>query len=203
MAWRANLCDTSLPQRRKRREDWRMGVPFVRPRVGELLFRLYDRPLHPELFDVLLCRTLKRDGYTLSARLTRTGHVLGWTDGRVHLEEVTATPNMELPENGRLLAHAFDGGQRGRIELGGVRYQVSSQLEVLPAEQFMHVHEELALDGAKKGLVFHCKSGNRLGLSPLGMVIVTAVPSGLSATAFHTFPDEFALIKTQSLIEWA
>ena len=51
--------------------------------------------------------------------------------------------------------------------------------------------------------MFHCRSGNRLGLSPLGVVIVQAVPSGLSATAFHTFPDELALIKTQSLIEWA
>jgi hypothetical protein len=106
-------------------------------------------------------------------------------------------------EFGRWLAHRFDAGQRGRSEFaGGVRYQVSSQLEVLPPEQFLHIHEELAADGARKGLVFHCKTGNRLGLSPLGVIIVTAVPGGLSASAFHTFPDEFALIKTQSLIEW-
>ncbi len=180
-----------------------MGVPFVRPRVAELVFRLYDRPLHPELFEVLACRTVKRDGYALSARLTRTGHVLGWTDGRVTLEEVTATPDMDLPECGRRLGHRFEGSQSGRAEVGCVRYQISSQLEVLPPEQFIHIHEELAIDGERKGLVFHCRSGNRLGLSPLGVLIVTAVPAGLSVTAFHTFPDEFALIKTQSLIEWA
>ncbi|MFO0824862.1 MAG: DUF2617 family protein [Gemmataceae bacterium] len=180
-----------------------MLVPFVRPKVAELVFRLYDRPLHPELFDVLICRSVKRDGHTLSVRLTRTGHVLGWSDGRVHLEEVTATSDMELPETGRRLMHPFDAGRNGRCEFpGGVRYQVSSQLEALQPEQFVHVHEELALDGARKGLVFHCKTANRLGLSPLGVVIATAVPSGLSVTAFHTFPDEFALIKTQSLIEW-
>lgn len=180
-----------------------MGVPLVRPKVAELVFRLYDRPLHPELFDVLACRAVKRDGYTLSVRLTRTGHVLGWTDGRVHVEEVTATADMELPEAGRRLAHPFAGGRGGRWAAGGVRYQVNSQLEVLAPELFAHVHEELAADGAKKGLVFHCRAGNRLGLSPLGVVIVTAVPAGLSATAFHTFPDESAVIKTQSLIEWA
>jgi hypothetical protein len=129
--------------------------------------------------------------------------VLSWTDGRVYLEEVTATTDMELPKTGRRLAHQFDGGQRRHCQLGGVRYQVSSQLELLPEEQFAHTHAELATDGAKKGLVFHCRAGNRLGLSPLGVVIVTAVPSGLSVLAFHTFPDEFALIKTQSLIEWA
>jgi hypothetical protein len=180
-----------------------MGVPFVRPRVAELVFRLFDRPLHPELFEVLASRVLKRDGYTLSVRLTRTGHVLGWTDGRVHLEEVTATAVMELPAGGLRLAHAFDRGWNGRCEVEGVRYQVSSQLEVLAAEQFEHVHEELAIEGARKGLVYHCKSENRLAQSPLGVVIVTTVPRGLSATAFHTFPDELALIKTQSLIEWA
>jgi hypothetical protein len=179
-----------------------MGVPFVRPRVADLVFRLFDRPLHPELFEVLASRTIKRDGYTLCSRLTRSGHVLGWTDGRVHIEEVTATAEMELPGGGRLLAHVFDGGWNGRCELGGVRYRVSSQLEVLPAEQFVHVHEELAADGARKGLVYHCKAENRLALSPLGVVIVTAVPRGLSAAAFHTFPDELAVIKTQSLIEW-
>jgi len=180
-----------------------MGGPLVRPRVAELVFRLYNRPLHPELFDVLACRTVERDGYTLSVRLTRTGHLLGWTDGRVHLVELTATADMELPEAGRRLGHRFDGGRSGRSEFaGGVRYQISSQVEVLPPEQFLHVHEELAADGARKGLVFHCKTGNRLGLSPLGVVIVQAVPSGLSASAFHTFPDELAVIKTQSLIEW-
>ena len=180
-----------------------MGAPFVRPKVADLVFRLYDRPLHPELFDVLACRVLKRDGYTLSVRLTPTGHVLTWTDGRVLLEEVTVTADAELPEVGRRLAHRFHAGQRGRVELGGsVQYQVSSQLEMLPPEQFLHMHEELAIDGAKKGLVFHCKSGNRLGLSPLGVVIVTGLPGGLSTSAFHTFPDELAIIKTQSLIEW-
>lgn len=179
-----------------------MSVPFVRPRVAELVFRLYDRPLHPELFEVVASRLVKRDGYTLSVRLTRTGHVLGWNDGDIHLEEITASSEMELPPTGIRLAHAFDFGWNGRFSRGVVRYQVSSQLEILPSEQFAHVHAELAADGARKAMVYHCKAENRLGLSPLGVVIVSTVPRGLSATGFHTFPDELALIKTQSLIEW-
>jgi hypothetical protein len=180
-----------------------MSMSIVRPRVADVVFRLYDRPLHPEFFDVLACRTVERDGYTLTVRLTRAGHLLGWTDGTIHLTELTASTDMELPECGRRLAHKFSGGQSGRRKFtSGVCYQVSSQLEVLQPEQFQHVHEELAADGARKGLVFHCKTGNRLGLSPLGVVIVQSLPSGLSTSAFHTFPDECAIIKTQSLIEW-
>jgi hypothetical protein len=109
---------------------------------------------------------------------------------------------MQLPDSGRCLGHRFDGGQSGKSRVGTVRYQVSSQVELLQPEQYLHVHEDLAADGARKGMVFHCKSGNRLGLSPLGVVIVQTVPRGLSTSAFHTFPDELAVIKTQSLIEW-
>jgi len=147
-----------------------MAGPLIRPKVAELVFRLYDRPLHPELFEVLSCRMIARDGYTLFIRLTRTGHVLAWNDGRVHLEEIIATGEMELPESGRRLGYDFDAGRNARCTLpGGVRYHVSSQLEQLPFEQFQHVHEELVADGEKKGLVFHCKTGNRLGPSPLGV----------------------------------
>lgn len=180
-----------------------MEVPLIRPKVADLVFRLYSRALHPELFEVLSHRSIVRDGYTLIVRLTRTGHVLSWTNGRVHLEEATATAEMELPEFGRTLAHNFHSDRNAHHEFpGGIRYRVSSQLEVLPLEQFLHVHADLMADGKKKGLVFHGNAGNRIGPSPLGVVMVQKVSGGLSTAAFHTFPDELTLIKTQSLIEW-
>ncbi|MBX9580993.1 MAG: DUF2617 family protein [Gemmataceae bacterium] len=177
-----------------------MGLSFVRPPVADLLFRLYDRPVHPELFDVLAARRAEQPGYAVTVRITPTGHVLTWTDGAVTLCEVTAAAGQELPGGGRL-AHRFGGGRGGRCEVRGVRYQVGSHVEVLPPEQFAAVHEELLADGARKGFVCHFRPGNRLGLSPLGVVIAEALPRGLSVNAFHTFPDELAVVKTQSLIE--
>ncbi len=178
-----------------------MGVPMMRPRVADVVFRLYDRPLHPELFEVVAVRSVERDGCRLTVRLTRTGHTLGWSSAGAHLEEVIAAADQELPGFGVRLAHHFDGGQRGRCELPGVKYQMASQREVLAPEQFTHLHAELVADGQRKGLVYHCPDGNRIGLSPLGVVIVEALPRCLSVSAFHTFPDEFAILKTQSLIE--
>ena len=52
-----------------------MGVPLVRPKVAELVFQLYDRPLHPELFDVLAARYKDRQGgYT---RIIKAGFRYG------------------------------------------------------------------------------------------------------------------------------
>lgn len=178
-----------------------MGAPLVRPTVAELEFRLYDRPLHPELLDVVAVRSVAHAGARLTVRLTRTGHALSWAGPSAHIEEVITTAGADLPETGLRLAHRFDGGRRGNCAFPTVRYQVSGQIEVLKPEQFVHVHAELLADGARKGLVFHSPENNRIGLSPIGVVIIEALPQCLSVNAFHTFPEEFAVVKTQSLIE--
>jgi hypothetical protein len=172
-----------------------MGATLVRPRVSDVRVRVYDRALHPELFDAVAARAVARAGTRLTVRLTRSGHALTWTDGTVSLTEVTATADQELPGAGVRLARS------GHCDLPGVRYHLAHQVEVLEPEQFVHLHAELVAEGAKKGLVYHCKTNNRVGLSPLGVVIAEALPRALSVTAFHTFPDELAVLKTQSLIE--
>lgn len=178
-----------------------MTVPIVRPPVADLVFRLFDRPIHPELFETVATRRVSRDGSTLTVRLTRAGHVLEWARGDSCLTEVTATADHPFPDAGRRLAYRFESERRGRCEFSGVRYQVGLQVEILQPEVFLHVHEELAADGARRGLLFHFRPHHRLGLTPLGFVTAEALPSGLAVAAFHTFPDEFAVVKTQSLIE--
>ncbi len=180
-----------------------MNRPIIRPRVAGLMFRVYDRPLHPELVETLAIRQVRRDGSVLTVRVTPTGHVLEWVKGSACVTEVTTTAGHELPETGVRLAHRFGSGeQRGRCTVAdGVCYQVTTHAEVLPPEVYVHVHEELAADGARRGLLFHFRPHHRLGLTPLGFVTAEALPTGLSVAAFHTFPDEFTVVKTQSLIE--
>jgi hypothetical protein len=67
-----------------------MSVYSVRPPVCDLVFQLYGRPLHPELFDILAMRTIHRDDYKLTVRVTRTGHVITWENADVCLTEVAA-----------------------------------------------------------------------------------------------------------------
>jgi Protein of unknown function DUF2617 len=175
-------------------------MTLERPKIADLAFRLYDRPLHPELFEPVAERSLALGGATLVARLTATGHVLEWHRGGDHLVEVTAERGHPLPEGHRLL-HPFAGERRGRCDLPAVRYQVSLHAEVLPPELFLHVHDELAADGAKRGLLFHFEPHRRLALVPLGFIALDALPTGIAVATFHTFPAECAVVKTQTLIE--
>ena len=179
-----------------------MGAYDLRPRVADLVFHLYDRPLHPELFDTLAMRTVKRDDYALTVRITRTGHVISWDNADVHLTEVTAAADQPLPERRRLLHYRLRHEQTGRLACAhGIRYQMSFQVEVLAPEVFLHVHDEILADGGKRGLLHNFPSQHRFDLAPLGFITAEARPGCLFLSSFHTFPDEHTVVKTQSLIE--
>src|SRR5208337_2105160 len=118
-----------------------MGVYLLRPRVADLVFQLYGRPLHPELFDILAVRKVQREDYELTVRVTRTGHVISFENADVHLTEVTAAADQELPEKRRLLGAKVRGEQSKFVQCAhGIAYQLSFQVEVLEPEIFLHVH---------------------------------------------------------------
>src|SRR5213596_3586123 len=121
-----------------------MSVDIVRPRVGDLVFQLYGRPLHPELFDILALRKLQREDYELTVRITRTGHVISWENNDVFLTEVTAAAEQELPERRRLLNYRLRNEHAVRLACAhGIHYEASFQVEVLPPEIFLHIHDEI------------------------------------------------------------
>jgi hypothetical protein len=179
-----------------------MSVFSVRPRVSELVFQLYSRPLHPELFEILAVRSIQHNGANLTVRITRTGHVISWESTGVHLTEVTAAADPKLPEQRRLLSHRLRGEHSGSVaSLPGVQYQMNFQVEALPREVFLHVHDEIVADGAKRGLLHSFQPHHRLALAPLGLITAETRAGCLFLTTFHTFPDEHTVVKTQSLIE--
>lgn len=179
-----------------------MNKESSQPRVQDMFFCLYSRPLHPELFETLACRHVQREDYTLSVRITPSGHVLTWQTPEIHLVEVTASNDQLLPKKGTQIRHRFQGERTGSIKPArGVSYQMISQLEILPPEIFVHIHEELLIDGAKRGLLYHHQPHHRLALSPIGFITVEAWKGRTSIATFHTFPNDCALVKTQSLIE--
>jgi hypothetical protein len=179
-----------------------MHLQTARPRVSDLVFQLYGRPLHPELFEVLAERRVERDDQRVSVRITRAGHVITWESADVWLTEVAAAADDTLPESRRLLNYRLRGEHCGTVDWSrGVRYQMSFQVETVPLEVFLHVHDEILSDGAKRGFLHNFQPNHRLALAPLGFVTLEGRQGCLVIHAFHTFPEEHAIVKSQSLIE--
>jgi hypothetical protein len=179
-----------------------MGVEIIRPRVGDLVFQLYGRPLHPELFDIVAWRKLVREDYQITLRLTRTGHVITWENEDVLLTEVAAAADQELPEKRRLLSYKLRGEHSGALCCThGIKYQTTFQVEALAPEIFLQVHDELLADGEKRAFLHHFPPNAGPSVRPLGMIAVESRANCLFIYTFHTFPDEHTVVKSQSLIE--
>jgi hypothetical protein len=179
-----------------------MSVFYVRPRVADLVFQLYGRPLHPELFEILATHKVQREDYELTLRVTRTGHVITWENQDVILTEIAASADQPLPEKRRLLHYRMRGEHSGLLPCAhGVIYQMTFQVETLQPEIFLHVHDEILADGCKRGLLHNFQPHHRLAVSPLGFIAVEYRANCLFLSTFHTFPDEHTVVKSQSLIE--
>src|SRR6478735_7370219 len=92
-----------------------MNAFLIRPRVAELVFQLYGKPLHPELFDILAVRRFQREDYELRLWITRTGHVLTFENDDVLLTEV-ADADQEFSDKRRLLRYPMRGEHSGRLQ---------------------------------------------------------------------------------------
>ncbi|GBD35086.1 hypothetical protein HRbin36_00190 [bacterium HR36] len=174
---------------------------LCRPRVADLLFCVYNRALHPELFEVLASHRVERGDFLLHMWITRSGHVVTWTDGKRQLTEVVACQQDVLPEGWLVRLHLR--GERVADVLGipGVRYQASFQEERLMPEIFLQVHDEIVQDSQREGLFAQLGTGGRITLTPVSYLNPQARPGSLVIYAFHTFPEEYTVVKTQSLIE--
>lgn len=175
---------------------------YIRPPIHTMSLHLYRRGLHPELYETCIQRVVARDDYTLTVQITPTGHVLTWQTESICLTEVTAPYGHALPKRGHVWRHRFGAEQSDAFRASaGIRYLMSAQTEQLSREHFHTVHHELLADSRKRGVSHVFTTHDDQGLSPLGLVTADARAGCLLINTFHTFPSEWALLKTQTLIE--
>ncbi len=177
-------------------------VLSVRPKVAELVFSVYARSLHPELFHVFQRGIVERGTYQAKLEITGAGHVITWRYHGLTLTEVAAAANQPLPRQRQLMQYRLRGERTERIECkGGVVYQTSFQLEILPEDVFWAFQQELTRDGHYRGLFHQFDSSGRMALGAVSYIHTETRLCSLLVQAFHTFPDDHAVVKVQSLFE--
>jgi hypothetical protein len=177
-------------------------VIIVRPKVAELVFQLYGRALHPELFETCHSESVERAEYQAKIDITGAGHVVTWRYAGLTLTEVATSTDIALPERRRLFSHRLRGHRTDRIECRGrASYQTSFQLDVVEPAIFWAFQEELAWEGMRGGMLHQFGDGGRIPTGALSYVHVEPRRRTLLIHAFHTFPDDCAIVKSQSLFQ--
>jgi hypothetical protein len=172
--------------------------------VSSLRFYLYDRPLHPELFEIYHDHHIVKDGYEAQIWVTGCTHVIGFFRDRCSMLEVTADADNILPQRGQLLELPFRGEhEHERKQAEGINYMMSFQVEPMSAAVYSKTHHDLARLGAQRGLFVPFPMWMSRSLTPFTYVDYEAKVNGLHVFAFHAFPDELTIVKTQSIFELA
>ena len=179
-----------------------MGVGSGRARVADLAFQVFNRALHPEWFSTKVYRRIPQTKWEADIRIIEGGHAVIFGSGQVRLTEILAGPETTLPEPGLLFHSAIRSERSTTLSSGGVvEYQTCFEVERVEPEVFRHLCEEMIADSTPHSMIFRFGSSNRLSPQPLSHVHVDVRVKGLSIQSFHTFPDESAIVRSQSLYE--
>jgi hypothetical protein len=170
--------------------------------VTDLVFRLYGRSLHPELFRRHAVRHVERGEFRAEIAITESGHTVSWTSGNLTLVEVATSDRQPLPKKRRLLSYPIQGERSDSLECAnGVCYETSFQLEKVRPDVFWTFQQELSADSISQGLFHRFATRGRLAVGAISWVNVETRTKSLLLQAFHTFPEEFAIVKSQSIFQ--
>ena len=171
----------------------------VRPKIAELVYQLYARSLHPELFEIHQSRTIERGGYEATVQITSAGHLVSWSYKGLTLTEVAVGAHNPLPPSRRLMTYRLKGERADRVDIGGgVNYEMKFSLEPADHAKFAAYQRELTLQATRRGMLQRFAPSGRFDAGALSYVNIESRDKSLCVQAFHTFPDDCAVLKIQS-----
>ncbi len=180
-----------------------MDAPKTNVAVSELSFSLYQRALHPELFDIYGRRQLKTEKYETLIWATGCSHVISVFAGPLCLTELISAPGQLLPRRGLIERFQFHGRRTHKCTLSrGLSYMTDFQVEKMSPNLYRKSHGDLERFARNRGLFVRFPKLAVGGLEPFTYIDFEARRDELHVHAFHAFPDQVTIVKTQSLVDF-
>ena len=179
-----------------------MNLSSLRPDVSEIQYYLFERSVHPELFNRHQGMTVRFKDYEACLHICDAGHTLTFRHGDQLITEVLTPVHTPLPQEKRVIQHHVKGCRDHEFEFPfGVTYQNCCQVERVDSEVYHQIHEELLVDSRKVKMVCEFPSAHRFSLSPLSLIHTEAIENSFLVHTYHTYPENNSIVKTQSLFE--
>ncbi len=177
--------------------------PQINVTIEELTFSLYQRPLHPELFQIYAQRKLKNGKYEALIWVTGCTHVVSVFAEGMCLSEVVSTPGQMLPQRGLIERFQFRGPRTHKCTLSqGVSYMTDFQVEKMSANLYRQSHIDLERFARNRGMFVKYPELEIGGLQPFCYIDFEARRTELHIHTFAAYPDQVTMIKTQSLFNF-
>jgi len=171
-------------------------------RSGGLTLLLYQRTLHPELFNILATEKVNRRAYEADIWLIEGGHVVAFTAGKNTLTEVIVTNNDPLTDRGLMQTIPCRGEKYHEMQAGpNIRYMISTQEEQLTQTLYDATKHEIATYASKRELLVGEVAGTNETGASLSVLDIERRSHELLVQSFHLFDENQMVIKTQGIFE--
>jgi len=180
-----------------------MESPQINVAVEELEFSLFQRPLHPELFQIYAGRNLKTERYEAIIWVTGCTHVASVFADDICLSEVISTPTQLLPNQGLIERFPFRGPRSHKCSISrGVSYMTDFQVEKMSSNLYRQTQVDLEHFARNRGIFVKFPESDVDGLQPFSYIDFEARRNELHLHTFAAYPDQITIIKTQSLFDF-
>ncbi len=177
-----------------------VGIPPVQ--AADLHLFAFDRPLHPELFRHYADYRVQQGRYHADIWVVGLSHVVTVTCGSQSLAELLAPDSELLPTRGVVSRFRLKGERdHERRTAEGWGYMVSTQIETMDEALYKSVHLDLLRHTERRGWFCGYEQWSDGELAPFTYIDHEARDAEFHVHAFHAYPHERTLVKTQSIIE--
>lgn len=179
-----------------------MESPRIDQSLSELTFHIYRRALHPELFNIYRSRQFFQGQYEVIVWITDCGHVVSVFCGARCVTELISPADQMLPKRGLVQQFPFRGEKSHKCSWpSDFQYLVNFQVETMSVNLFRQCHEDLTQAGKKRGIFISFPQWAKGDLIPFSYLDYEARREELHLHAFHAFPEQQTMLKTQSLFD--
>lgn len=178
-----------------------MAVQTNRPDVADMTLRAFERALHPELFAADKSCVVKAGQTEVRFHLSPGGHVIEFLTEKCCVTETALTKQISLPQKMRIVDRRLIGYRTHMVDLPGVRYHCSYQLESVPPDVYLQLHREFEADSRSATLALRIPGATEHSPECLSLLKCDVIPEGLVVHSYHTFPDDAAVLRIQTLFE--
>lgn len=174
----------------------------TKQRVEDLHFCLYQRAIHPELFHIHRVKRIQQSRYQAEIWVVGLAHVVTVQFGDQILTELITEDTELLPKLGLAASFRFRGERDHSQSFGDdVNYILSTQVERLTPQLFPATHRDYVHYAQNRGLFVSFDEWEHDGLAPFTFLDCDARDHEFHVHAFHAYPEELTLLKTQSIFE--
>jgi hypothetical protein len=179
-----------------------MKSNHINQSISEQTFHLFNRPVHPELFEIHESCQFKQGDYEAQIWITGTSHVVSLFCESKCITELISPPDQMLPVRGLIKDFQLSENKNYKYAWpDGMQYMLNSSVETMSVNVFKQTQLDLIKKSNNGGMFAQFPQWNNGEFTPITFLDFEARQDSLNVSAWHTFPEQLSILKTQSILK--